>query len=203
MPVAHVEQDTEFSRDEAVAALKPLLENAKIPKLAQHTKYDLNVLVRAGIELAGIAHDTMLESYCHNATATRHDLDSLATRYLGRQTTSYEQVAGKGKQQLRFDQVPVPDAAHYAGEDAEVCICLHQRLWPEVKKYDGVRGVYEQLEIPLIPVLARMERTGVLVDRDVLGKQSAEIAERLQALEEQAWKAGGGEFNLGSPKQLQ
>ncbi len=203
VPVAHVEQDTEFSRDEAVAALKPLLENARIPKLAQHTKYDLNVLLRAGIELAGIAHDTMLESYCHNATATRHDLDSLATRYLGRQTTSYEQVAGKGKQQLRFDQVPVPAAAHYAGEDAEVCLCLHQRLWPEVQKYDGVKGVYENLEIPLISVLARMERTGVLVDREVLGKQSAEIAERLQALEAQAWEAAGGEFNLGSPKQLQ
>ena len=203
VPVAHVEQDTEFSRDEAVAALKPLLENARIPKLAQHTKYDLNVLVRAGIELAGIAHDTMLESYCHNATATRHDLDSLATRYLGRQTTSYAQVAGSGKQQLRFDQVPVPAAAHYAGEDAEVCLCLHQQLWPEVQKYDGVKGVYENLEIPLISVLARMERTGVLVDREVLGKQSAEIAERLQALEAQAWEAAGGEFNLGSPKQLQ
>jgi len=203
VPVAHVEQDTGFSRDEAVAALKPVLENEKIPKLAQHTKYDLNVLVRAGIELAGIRHDTMLESYCHNATATRHDLDSLATRYLGRQTTSYEQVAGKGKQQVRFDQVPVPDAAHYAGEDAEVCICLHQRLWPEVQKYDGVRHVYEELEIPLISVLARMERTGVLVDRDTLARQSGEIAERLQALEAQAWKAAGGEFNLGSPKQLQ
>jgi len=203
VPVAHIDQDTEFTRDEAVAAVKPVLENAKIPKLAQHTKYDLNVLVRADIELAGIAHDTMLESYCHNATATRHDLDSLATRYLGRQTTSYEQVAGKGKQQLRFDQVPVDQAAAYAGEDAEVCVCLHQRLWPELQKHPSVQHVYETLEIPLISVLARMERTGVLVDRDTLSAQSAEIAERLQALEGQAWKTAGGEFNLGSPKQLQ
>ena len=203
VPVAHVEQDTEFARDEAVAALKPVLENAEIPKLAQHTKYDLNVLVRAGIELAGIRHDTMLESYCHNATATRHDLDSLATRYLGRQTVPYEQVAGSGKQQLRFDQVPVAQAAAYAGEDAEVCLALHRRLWPEVQKYKGVHHVYKDLEIPLIAVLARMERTGVLVDRDTLAKQSGEIAERLKGLEEQAWTAAGGEFNLGSPKQLQ
>jgi len=203
VPVAHVDQDNEFSRDEAVAALKPLLEDPGCPKLAQHTKYDLNVLARAGIALAGIRHDTMLESYCHNATATRHDLDSLATRYLGRQTTSYEQVAGKGKGQLRFDQVPVATAAHYAGEDAEVCLCLHRRLWPELKKYQGVQRVYEELEIPLISVLARMERTGVLVDESILAKQSAELAERMQALEEKAWAAAGGEFNLGSPKQLQ
>ena len=203
VPVTHQAQDTEFSRDEAVAAFKPLLENEKLPKLAQHTKYDLNVLVRAGIELAGVAHDTMLESYCHNATATRHDLDSLAARYLGRQTIPYEQVAGKGKQQLRFDQVPVAAAAQYAGEDAEVCLALHERLWPEVQQYDGVKRVYEELEIPLIPVLARMERTGVLVDRDTLAKQSEEIAERLKGLEEKAWTAAGGEFNLGSPKQLQ
>jgi DNA polymerase-1 len=203
VPVAHAEQDTEFTRDEAVAAFKPLLENPDLPKLAQHTKYDLNVLVRARIELAGIAHDTMLQSYCHNATATRHDLDSLAARYLGRQTIPYEQVAGKGKQQLRFDQVPVAAAAQYAGEDAEVCLALHQRLWSEVQQYNGVKRVYEELEIPLIPVLARMERTGVLVDRDTLAKQSEEIAERLQELEEKAWAAAGGEFNLGSPKQLQ
>jgi len=203
VPVAHVDQDTDFARDEAVVALKPVLENADIPKLAQHTKYDLNVLIRAGIELAGIRHDTMLESYCHNATATRHDLDSLATRYLGRQTIPYEQVAGKGKQQLRFDRVPVAQAAAYAGEDAEVCLALHRRLWPELQKYDGIHYVYEQLEIPLIPVLARMERTGVLVDRGTLAQQSEEIAERLKSLEEQAWTAAGGEFNLGSPKQLQ
>ena len=203
VPVGHLDQDTEFDRDEAVKALSGVLEDAERPKLAQHTKYDLNVLQRAGVRLAGIRHDTMLESYCYNATATRHDLDSLATRYLGRQTTSYEQVAGKGKQQLTFDQVPVARAADYAGEDAEVCLALHHKLWPEVSKYEGVRRVYDELEIPLIGVLARMEVRGVLVDERQLAAQSAEIAEKLQALEQQSWEAAGGEFNLGSPKQLQ
>jgi DNA polymerase I len=203
VPVGHLDQDTEFDRDEAVKALSGVLEDAERPKLAQHTKYDLNVLQRAGVRLAGIRHDSMLESYCYNATATRHDLDSLATRYLGRQTTSYEQVAGKGKQQLTFDQVPVARAADYAGEDAEVCLALHHKLWPEVSKYEGVRRVYDELEIPLIGVLARMEVRGVLVDERQLAAQSAEIAEKLQALEQQSWEAAGGEFNLGSPKQLQ
>ena len=168
VPVGHADQDNEFGRDEAVAALAGVLADPDRSKLAQHTKYDLNVLRRAGLELAGIRHDTMLESYCYNATATRHDLDSLAARYLGRQTTTYEQVAGKGKQQLSFDQVPVAQAANYAGEDAEVCLALHRKLWPEVSKYPGVKKVYEELEIPLIDVLARMEARGVLVDRDHL-----------------------------------
>lgn len=203
VPLRHVDQQTEFDADEATAALKPFLEAADRPKLAQHTKYDLNVLNQAGIQLAGIAHDTMLQSYCFNATATRHDLDSLATRYLGRQTTSYEQVAGKGKQQVTFDQVSVPIAADYAGEDAEVCLALHQRLWPEIQRYPGVRKIYEQLEISLIEVLARMERTGVMIDPERLGQHSAELGKRLEAIEQQAWKEAGGEFNLGSPKQLQ
>ena len=203
VPVGHLDQDTEFDRDEAVKALSGVLEDADRPKLAQHTKYDLNVLARAGVRLAGIRHDSMLESYCYNATATRHDLDSLATRYLGRQTTSYEQVAGKGKQQVTFDQVPVARAADYAGEDAEVCLALHHKLWPEVSKYEGVRRVYDELEIPLIGVLARMEVRGVLVDERQLAAQSAEIAEKLDALERQSWEAAGSEFNLGSPKQLQ
>lgn len=203
VPVGHVDQDAEFDRDEAIAALKPVLEDPDRPKLAHHTKYDLNVLDRAGVALVGVAHDTMLESYCYNATATRHDLDSLAGRYLGRTTIPYEQVAGKGKQQVTFDQVPVAQAAEYAGEDAEVCIALHHSLWPELSKTERVRDVYRDLEIPLIGVLARMERTGVLIDADRLDAQSAELAERMDAIQEQAWKAAGGEFNLGSPKQLQ
>jgi len=203
VPVGHVDQDTEFDRDEAIAALKPVLEDPDRPKLAHHTKYDLNVLDRAGVALVGVAHDTMLESYCYNATATRHDLDSLAGRYLGRTTIPYEQVAGKGKQQVSFDQVPVAQAAEYAGEDAEVCIALHHSLWPELSKTERVRDIYCDLEIPLIGVLARMERTGVLIDADRLDAQSAELAERMDAIQEQAWKAAGGEFNLGSPKQLQ
>ena len=203
VPLRHVDQQTEFDAEQAIAALKPFLEDANRPKLAQHTKYDLNVLHRAGIELAGIAHDTMLQSYCFNATATRHDLDSLAGRYLSRQTTSYEQVAGKGKQQVTFDQVSVPIAADYAGEDAEVCLALHEKLWPEIQRYAGVQKVYEQLEIPLIEVLARMERTGVMIDADRLAEQSAELGARLHEIEQQAWAQAGGEFNLGSPKQLQ
>ncbi|MFO7764209.1 MAG: DNA polymerase I [Wenzhouxiangellaceae bacterium] len=203
VPVGHVDQDNEFDRDEAVRALAGVLADPSRPKLAQHTKYDLNVLRRAGLTLAGIRHDTMLESYCYNATATRHDLDSLAARYLGRQTTTYEQVAGKGKQQLSFDRVPVAQAASYAGEDAEVCLELHRKLWPEVSKFEGVRTVYEQLEIPLIDVLGRMEARGVLVDKAQLAAQSAEITDKLMDLEKQAWDAAGGEFNLGSPKQLQ
>jgi len=203
VPVGHVDQDTEFDRDQAVAALKPVLEDPERPKLAQHAKYDLNVLLRAGVTVAGIVHDTMLESYCYNATATRHDLDTLATRYLGRQTISFEQVAGKGKQQVTFDQVPVAQAADYAGEDAEVCLALHRKLWPEIEQVQGLKHVYRQLEIPLIPVLARMERSGVLVDREQLAAQSQELAKRLETLEQQAWQAAGEEFNLGSPKQLQ
>ncbi|MDT8438655.1 MAG: DNA polymerase I [Wenzhouxiangellaceae bacterium] len=203
VPLAHVDQQTEFDRDEVVEALRPVLEDADRPKLAQHAKYDLNVLRRAGVALAGVVHDSMLESYCYNATATRHDMDSLATRYLGRQTIPYEQVAGKGKNQVTFDQVAVETAAEYAGEDAEVCLALHRKLWPELKAIDGARHVYETLEIPLIEVLARMETLGVLVDRDQLGRQSAELAERLEKLEQKAWTAAGGEFNLGSPKQLQ
>ncbi|MDX1625311.1 MAG: DNA polymerase I [Wenzhouxiangellaceae bacterium] len=203
VPVGHRDQDTEFDRDEAVEALRGVLEDESVPKLAQHAKYDLNVLHRAGIRLAGLRHDSMLESYCHNATATRHDLDSLAGRYLGRTTIPYEQVAGKGKKQLTFDEVPVAEAAAYAGEDAEVCLALHRELWPKVEAEGGVRGIYESLEIPLVPVLARMERTGVMIDRERLAAQSAELAERMAEIEEQAWSAAGGEFNLGSPKQLQ
>lgn len=203
LPLAHLDQDCEFSGDEAIAALAPILADPERPKLGQHLKYDLNVLRRAGLELAGIAHDTMLESYLFHSTATRHDLDSLAGRYLGRQTTSYEQVAGKGKQQLRFDQVPVAAAAEYAGEDAEVTLALHQTLWPKLKAMDGPRRVYEELEIPLIPVLARMEYTGVALNADLLAGQSREIEARLAELEDLAHASAGQTFNLGSPKQLQ
>ncbi|MCC5865085.1 MAG: DNA polymerase I [Wenzhouxiangella sp.] len=203
VPLTHADQDTEFDRDQAVALFKPLLEDADRPKVGQHLKYDLNVLKRAGVDLAGIVHDTMLQSYVLQSTGTRHDMDSLATRYLGRQTTSYETVAGKGKQQLRFDQVPVATAAAYAGEDAEVTLALHAVLWPKLGEQDGPRRIYEELEIPLIPVLARMERLGVALDPDQLKIQSGEIETRLAELEEKSHEVAGKPFNLGSPKQLQ
>ncbi|NBB91914.1 MAG: DNA polymerase I, partial [Gammaproteobacteria bacterium] len=203
VPLAHADQDNEFSAGEAIEALRGIIEDEDRPKVGQHLKYDLNVLERAGIRLGGIRHDTMLESYTYHSSATRHDMDSLATRYLGRQTTSYEAVAGKGKKQVSFDQVPVATAAEYAGEDAEVTLALHAHLWPKLEKLDGPSRVYRELEIPLIPVLARMERTGVALDADVLARQSRELEKRLDELVEAAYSEAGQEFNLGSPKQLQ
>jgi len=203
VPLRHVDQQTEFSADEVLERVAPVLADANRPKVGQHLKYDLNVLRRAGIELNGIAHDTMLESYVFNSTATRHDMDSLANRYLGRQTTKYEAVAGKGKAQVTFDQVPVAQAADYAAEDADVTLALHNTLWPKLKSASGPRSIYESLEIPLIPVLARMEWIGVALDSDQLAKQSAELETRLDKLESEAYEAAGRSFNLGSPKQLQ
>ena len=203
VPLRHVDQQTEFSADEVLERVAPILADANRPKVGQHLKYDLNVLRRAGIELNGIAHDTMLESYVFNSTATRHDMDSLANRYLGRQTTKYEAVAGKGKAQVTFDQVPVAQAADYAAEDADVTLALHNTLWPKLKSASGPRSIYESLEIPLIPVLARMEWIGVALDSDQLAKQSAELETRLDKLESEAYEAAGRSFNLGSPKQLQ
>ncbi|GAB4172804.1 MAG: DNA polymerase I [Wenzhouxiangellaceae bacterium] len=203
VPLAHADAQSELTAAEALKRLSPLLVSDAPEKVAQNAKYDLNVLQRAGIVLGGLAHDTMLESYCLNATAGRHDLDSLAARYLQRRVTSYSDIAGKGKNQLRFDQIELEQAADYAGEDAEVCLALHQRLWPEIEKIPGVCSVYREIEVPLIEVLARMERTGVLVDRARLEQHSRELTRRLEALERQAWALAGGEFNLGSPKQLQ
>ncbi|MFW5815727.1 MAG: DNA polymerase I, partial [Wenzhouxiangella sp.] len=203
LPLAHHDQDTEFSAQEAIEACKPWLEDAQKAKVGQHLKYDLNVLKRAGIDLAGVVHDTMLESYVYHSTATRHDMDSLAGRYLGRQTTTYEQVAGKGSKQLKFDQVPLPVASAYAGEDAEVTLALHRHLWPKIESESRLQSVYESLEIPLIPVLARMERIGVALDCEQLAAQSREIEAQLDELVIQAHEEAGGAFNLGSPKQLQ
>jgi len=203
VPLRHLDQSVEFSIEQVLAQIGPILADDQRPKVGQHLKYDLNVLRRAGLELNGIQHDTMLESYVFNSTATRHDMDSLAGRYLGRQTQSYESVAGKGKQQVTFDQVPVARAADYAAEDADVTLALHQTLWPKLEAQKGPQAVYESLEIPLIPVLARMEWIGVALDPDQLARQSAEIQERLQDLEAQAHEEAGRSFNLGSPKQLQ
>jgi DNA polymerase-1 len=203
VPLAHVDQACEFSCEEAVSHFREWLEDEEQTKVGQHLKYDMNVLERADIRLRGIRHDTMLESYVFNATGTRHDMDSLAGRYLGRQTTSFEQVAGKGRQQVTFDQVPVEVAADYAGEDAEVTLALHSHLWPKIDADTSLKSVYESLEIPLIPVLARMERIGVALDCEQLAVQSKEIEEKLADLESRAEREAGRSFNLGSPKQLQ
>lgn len=203
VPLAHHDQVTEFQPARVLARVKPLLEDPSRLKVGQNLKYDLNVLHRAGIALAGIAHDTMLASYVYHSTGTRHDMDSLATFYLGRQTTSFEAVAGKGKTQLTFDQVDVDKAAAYAGEDAEVTLALHQHIWPMLEALPKPASIYTDIEIPLLSVLARMERVGVALDCDKLHAQSKELKTQLQTLETAAHEAAGQAFNLSSPKQLQ
>ena len=189
--------------DAVLAQLKPLLEDPKHPKVGQHLKYDLNVLTNHGIGLRGIAFDTMLESYVLDSTATRHDMDSLAQKYVGQQTIKYEEVAGKGAKQLTFNQVALEEAAPYAAEDADITLRLHQTLWPKLQGEAGLRSVFEDIEIPLVPILGAMERNGVLVDRAMLATQSTELAKRMGEIEQQAYAAAGQPFNLGSPKQIQ
>ncbi len=205
LPVAHDYPGApdQLSRDEVLAALQPLLENPKIQKVGHHLKYDAHILANYGIQLAGMKYDSMLESYVLNSTATRHDMDSVARRYLGVETISFHDVAGKGAKQLTFDQVPLEQAGPYAAEDADITLRLHRELWRQLKAMPTLCKLYEKIEQPLVPVLLRMERTGVLLDADLLRQQSAEIAVRLQDLEKQSHEAAGQPFNLGSPKQLQ
>jgi DNA polymerase-1 len=205
VPVAHRYPGApdQLDRDTVLAALRPLLEDPARAKLGQHAKYDAHVLANHGVELAGVRYDTMLESYVLNSVATRHDMDSMAQKYLGIGTIRFEDVAGKGAKQLSFDQVPVERAAEYAAEDADVTLRLHRTLWPALEREPRLKALYETIERPLAPVLARMERTGVLVDREILYQQSAEMARAMQALEMKAHDAAGSAFNLESPKQLQ
>jgi DNA polymerase-1 len=193
----------QLDREAVLARLKALLENADRAKVGQHIKYDMNVLSNYGIDVRGVAFDTMLESYVFNSTGSRHDMDSLALKYLGRQTTHYEDIAGKGAKQISFSQVNIEDASHYAAEDADITLQLHEHLWPRLQKEPGLASVLTDIEMPLVPVLARMEQAGVLIDGDVLSKQSRELAGQMALLETQAHKAAGQPFNLGSPKQLQ
>ncbi len=205
IPLAHVDPDTpgQLDRETVLERLRPLLEDAGRPKLGQNLKYDASVLANHGIRLRGIVHDTMLESYCLDATATRHDMDSLARKYLGETTTQYEDVAGKGKKQLRFDQVPVATAAPYAAEDADITLRLHRHLWPRLEAEPALRDLYREVEMPLVPVLSRMERTGVMIDAERLRTQGSEIAERMAELERAAFDCAGRSFKLGSTQQLQ
>jgi DNA polymerase-1 len=193
----------QLDRDSVLAALKPVFEDASKAKLGQHAKYDINVLSHYGIAVQGLKHDSMLESYVWNATATRHDMDSLARLYLGYETIKYEQVAGKGAKQISFSQVDLDTACRYAAEDADITLRLHHALWPRLESLPTLRTVYETIEIPLVPVLAAMERRGVLIDGDELRKQSQQLGKRMLELQQQAHRVAGHEFNLDSPKQLQ
>jgi DNA polymerase-1 len=183
--------------------LKPLLESAQHRKVGQHLKYDMNVLTNHDIALAGIAFDTMLESYVLDSTATRHDMDSLALKYLGHKTISFAEVAGKGVKQLTFNQVPVEQAGVYAAEDADVTLQLHQVLWSRLEQEPALVRVLTEIEMPLVPILSRIERTGVLVDTKMLAQQSRELTMRLHEIEQEAHRVAGQPFNLGSPKQIQ
>ncbi len=205
LPLAHhyAGAPDQLNRETALAQLKPLLESADHHKVGHHLKYDAHVLGNQGIALAGQRYDTMLESYVLNSVATRHDMDSVAQRYLGIETIKYETVAGKGAKQITFDQVPVDTASQYAAEDADVTLRLHQTLWSRLEAEPKLRALYEELEQPLVPVLQAMEHRGVLIDAGLLRTQSGELARKLLDLAALAHKAAGGEFNLDSPKQLQ
>ena len=205
IPVAHdfPGAPAQLPRELVLAKLKPIFEDPARPKLGQHAKYDINMLSHYGIVLQGLKHDSMLESYVWNATATRHDMDSLARKYLGYETVKYEEVAGKGAKQISFSQVDLDTACRYAAEDADITLRLHRALWPLLEHVPRLRSVYEDIEIPLVPVLAGMEQRGVLIDVASLRLQSQQLGKRMLELQQQAWKTAGHDFSLDSPKQLQ
>ena len=204
LPLAHdyAGAPAQLHREEALEALRPLLEDPRALKLGQHLKYDAHVLANHGIELRGMAFDTMLESYVVNSIA-RHDVDSNAAKYLGVQTTLLEDIAGKGARQLPFSQVPVERAAEYAAESADVTLRLHEVLWSKIAQTPSLERLYREIEQPLVPVLRRMEQHGVLIDRNMLRLQSTQLAKRIQEIVTEAHREAGAPFNLDSPKQLQ
>ncbi|QLF93605.1 DNA polymerase I [Pseudomonas sp. ABC1] len=204
VPLAHTYMGVpaQLDRDAVLTALKPLLEDPAKAKICQHGKYDMNVLMHYGIELRGLAWDTMLESYVLDATATRHDMDSLALKYLGQSTIRFEDIAGKGAKQLTFDQIAIEQAGPYAAEDADITLRLHHNLHQRLAATPSLLDVLERIEMPLVPVLARIERNGALVDAHLLGQQSIELGDKMVELERKAFELAGEEFNLGSPKQL-
>jgi DNA polymerase-1 len=193
----------QLDRDWVLAQLKPLLEDENQAKVGQNLKYDANVLSHYNIEIKGITFDTMIESYCLNSVATRHNMDALATKYLGYKTIKFEDVAGKGAKQLTFNQIDIEQAGPYAAEDADITLRLHQAIFSKLEKNKEQLSVFTDIEMPLLPVLARMEQHGVLIDSDLLNEQSHSIGMRLQELEIQAHDIAGQTFNLASPKQLQ
>ncbi|CNI97333.1 MULTISPECIES: DNA polymerase I [Yersinia] len=205
LPVAHdyLDAPAQLDRDWVLAQLKPLLEDDKALKVGQNLKFDQSMLARYGIDLRGIAFDTMLESYVLDSVAGRHDMDSLAERYLNHKTITFEEIAGKGKNQLTFNQIALEQAGPYAAEDADVTLQLHLALWPKLQQSDGLKRVFQEIEMPLLPVLSRIERTGVLIDQNILAAHSKELTIRLDELEKQAHELAEEPFNLASPKQLQ
>ena len=205
IPVGHdyAGAPPQLDRMEVLRMLKPVLEDNQREKVGQHIKYDMNVLSQYGIQVRGVTFDTMLESYVFNSTGSRHDMDSLALKYLGRQTTHYEDIAGKGAKQISFSQVPIEEASHYAAEDADITLQLHEHLWPRLQKESALASVLQEIEIPLIPVLARMEQAGVLIDGELLAGQSQEMSKQIFKLQQAAHEVAGQPFNLGSPKQIQ
>jgi DNA polymerase-1 len=205
IPVAHDYPGApdQLPRAEVLEKLRPWLEDSTKYKVGHHLKYDAHILARYSIALEGMAFDSMLESYVLNSVATRHDMDSTARHYLGRETIHYEDVAGKGAKQLTFNQIDLETAAPYAAEDADITLQLHDKLWSELGKIDSLKTVYTDIEQPLVPVLLAMEETGVLIDKQMLADQSHELTGRMAELEKQAHELAGGPFNLGSPKQLQ
>lgn len=205
LPLAHDYPDvpTQLDRQAVLDALKPLLEDPDRPKLGQNLKYDAHVLRNHGIELRGIRHDTMLESYVLNSTATRHNMDDLAKHYLGLDTIHFEDVAGKGAKQIGFQEVAIEPAAEYAAEDADITLRLHQTLSEQLQQQPRLWALYNEIEVPLIDVLVRIEENGVLIDSDMLAQQSLELANRMLGIEQQAHDLAGSAFNIGSPKQIQ
>ncbi len=205
VPIAHDYEGapTQLSLDKVLAGLKPILEDPTIKKIGQNMKYDMSVMAKYGVEIQGLAFDTMLESYVLNSVASRHNMDDLALKYLGRTTIHFEDIAGKGAKQLTFNQIDLDVAGEYAAEDADITLQLHQTIWPRLSKSEGLRSVFEKIELPLVSVLSRVERNGVLLDTNLLAEQSEALAVRIDELEKEAHTLADEEFNLGSPKQLQ
>jgi len=204
VPLAHdyLGAPSQLDRDAVLAQLQPLLEDEHRAKVGQNLKYDASVLANHGITLRGIRFDTMLESYVLDSTATRHDMDSLALKYLGHKTIHFEDIAGKGAKQLTFNQIKLEEAGPYAAEDADITLRLHRTLWPRLAEQPGPARVFADIEMPLVPLLSRIERQGALISRELLAAQSVELGERLAELEGRAHELAGEVFNLGSPKQL-
>ncbi|MBL4850742.1 MAG: DNA polymerase I [Gammaproteobacteria bacterium] len=205
IPLAHNYEDApqQLDRNDVLALFKPLLENPNYLKVGQHIKYDMNVLGNYGIRLRGIAFDTMLESYVLDSTGTRHDMGSLALKYLGRKTVHFEDIAGKGAKQITLDKIDINIAAHYAAEDADITLQLHQTLWPKLQQEKGLSQLLQDIEVPLIPILSDIERYGVHIDADMLKQQSGEISAELDKIIIEAEKLAEQAFNLDSPKQIQ